>query len=246
MIAKKQYSTGLASIRLTLFLVIGIVCITSLLFVIYKRTTALSGSPAYFFISNVNSRHAAVSFVTPKKEKLCVIAYSLWPPSFFRSCERAASRSHTIQLSGLFTNTTYRVLIGRGIHWTSKYVEPIGGVINDSSYTQNLLPGFKTDSKNIVIDRNASIILGNIINVAGNPELNAVVIVKSNDGLMAVSGKTNIQGRFALSLDQRFTDNAQTPDIQLAIFGDSGYFIVSQPLGAVVNQIQTIKLTPYQ
>lgn len=246
MTAKKQYRIGIISLHTAFLLSLGIACITSLLFVIYKRTTALSGSPAYFFISNINTRHATISFVTPKKEKLCVIAYSLWPPSFHKSCERAASRSHTIQLSGLFANTTYRVLVGRGIHWTSKYVEPIGGVINDSSYTQNLLPGFKTDSKNIAIDQNTSIILGNIINVAGNPELNAVVIVKSNDGLIAVSGKTNIQGRFALSLDQRFTDNAQTPDIQLAIFGDSGYFIVSQPPGAVVNQIQTIKLTPYQ
>ncbi len=226
-----------------LIFVVPFVCIILLLFVIYKPFDTSAG-PVAVRVSNTGTSRTTVSFVTLEPGRGCVLLFTILPLSARASCEtQTASRVHVIEVSGLWQGTAYRMLLWLDNRLWTTYVEPVNEQLTDKSLPQNRLPIVQTISFNRAkIEQQSSSVLvtGQVWNIQGAVQKNALVQVSPEGADRWLSAQTNQNGEFTLLLP-----SAIQQDLILNVWSEEGHTAQRIPRRLVETLVQKITIVPY-
>lgn len=222
---------------------IGFICIISIYFVIDSFLIHPLPYPIAVVVTNVQQTTATVTYVSTQPQMTCALLVQA-STFFVRTfCEKQATKLHSIDLYGLQANTTYQLYIGKGIRWRSKTINPINGVLVDPGYQPTTIAPVVTIPRDIAFDLSmAPVYFGVVLGKNKVPQLRALVLVRDSQTQTTWSTQTNGQGNFALTLPR----TQAIDEVQVVVWGPSGYINVNQPLTLVGDRPVTLTLQSYE
>lgn len=216
-----QFSSKKHAVLLISFIIL-ITILIAFLGIVYARST--TAAPKDVLISNIDTTHATLSFITPVSRKHCVVWYAIWPPQSGSICEKEKTKVHYTVLSPLISHTSYHVLVL-------------------STFKIQALPVVTTLSKEIEINQNnTKDLIGKVIDEAGVPQFDAVVSISIGKSDTTWTTVTNERGLFSLTVpDVTLLDHAG-----VSSWSEAGYVAEEMSVVDFLSNVPIFEVIPYE
>ena len=205
--ARKKLLEGYAYIKADIkrlfFIILGAILIIGFLVSHLNYLLNPYPLPASVLYTDIVPGHAVVTFLSANPFRGCVY-YQRVKALFGRFiCEKEETATHRIEVSGLVSGDAYKIRIGYGINWWSKYraeVQPNFETVTPSTPITEL-PFLTTPSGVIAEDDGGKVeIKGSVVDASGNPQAKALVVFAKQPDLILYTTMSASDGMFSLTV----------------------------------------------